>query len=85
MEVLRRRYRRSTDEGEAWIAPLAGALQGAHLIYLLGSVFVGIAFQPFVYELVGAQIGLDTYLGRRRREQAWRPMRAGRPRAAIAH
>jgi probable O-glycosylation ligase (exosortase A-associated) len=81
MEVLRRRYRRSTDEGEAWIAPLAGALQGAHLIYLLGSVFVGIAFQPFVYELVGAQIGLDTYLGRRRREQAWRPIR---PRRAIA-
>jgi O-antigen ligase len=81
MEVLRRRYRRSTAPDEAWIAPLAGALQGAHLIYLLGSVFVGIAFQPFVYELVGAQIGLDTYLGRRRREQAWRPIR---PRRAIA-
>jgi hypothetical protein len=44
-------------------------------------VFVGIAFQPFVYELVGAQIGLDTYLGRRRREQAWRPIR---PRRAVA-
>lgn len=74
MEVLRRRYREATGADQAWISPLAGALQGAHLIYLLGSVFVGIAFQPFVYELVGAQIGLDTYLARKRRETAWRPM-----------
>jgi O-antigen ligase len=80
MEVLRRRYRRSADPDEAWIAPLASALQVAHLIYLLGGAFVGIAFQPFVYQLVGAQIGLDTYAGRRRRESAWRPMRAKRPR-----
>nr|WP_255586720.1 putative O-glycosylation ligase, exosortase A system-associated [Hephaestia mangrovi] len=78
MEVLRRRYRHSTDEKEAWIAPLAGALQNGHLIYLLGGAFVGIAFQPFLYYLIGAQIGLDTYLGRRRRETAWRPMRARR-------
>jgi probable O-glycosylation ligase (exosortase A-associated) len=84
MEVLRRRYRRSTDEQEAWIAPLAGALQTAHLVYLLGGAFVGIAFQPFVFELIGAQIGFDTYLGRRRRETAWRPMRAVRSRTKPA-
>ncbi|MFM9978720.1 MAG: putative O-glycosylation ligase, exosortase A system-associated [Sphingomonadaceae bacterium] len=65
MEVLRQRYR--TREGEAWIAGLANALQQAHAVYLLGSVFVGIAFQPFVYMLVGMQIGLDTYAGRRAR------------------
>jgi hypothetical protein len=78
---LRRRYRRSA---ETWIAPLASALQVAHLVYLLGGAFVGIAFQPFVFELIGAQIGLDTYLGRKRRETAWRPMRAARPGAALA-
>ncbi|MFT3976784.1 MAG: putative O-glycosylation ligase, exosortase A system-associated [Sphingomonas bacterium] len=68
MEMLRRRYR----EGElAWGGALAGALQHAHLIYLLGGAFVGIAFQPFIYMLIGAQIGLDTYLTRRGREAAW--------------
>ncbi|MGN6278748.1 MAG: putative O-glycosylation ligase, exosortase A system-associated [Sphingomonas sp.] len=79
MEVLRRRYARESDPDQAWIAPLASALQVAHLVYLLGGAFVGIAFQPFVFQLIGAQIGLDTYLGRRRREQAWQPMRAARP------
>lgn len=74
MEVLRRRYL-GAGEDQAWIAPLATALQFAHLIYLFGGAFVGIAFQPFVYMLVGAQIGLDTYLGRKRSETAWRPMR----------
>ena len=63
MEVLRRRYR---DGEEAWAGALAGALQSAHLIYLLGAAFIAIAFQPFVYMLIGAQIGLDTYLKRKR-------------------
>ena len=73
MEVLRRRYAKAGGE-EAWIAPLAGALQSAHLIYMLGAAFVGIAFQPFIFMLVGAQIGFDTYVGRRRKAAARRPM-----------
>ncbi|HEU4959937.1 MAG TPA: putative O-glycosylation ligase, exosortase A system-associated [Sphingomonas sp.] len=84
MEVLRRRYRKSADPDEAWVAPLAGALQTAHLVYLLGAAFIGIAFQPFVFELIGAQIGLDTYLTRRRKESAWRPMIPRRPNVAPA-
>ena len=63
MEVLRRRYRTGKD---AWAGSLAGALQTAHLVYLLGAGFIAIAFQPFVFMLVGAQIGLDTYLARKR-------------------
>jgi probable O-glycosylation ligase (exosortase A-associated) len=74
MEVLRHRYRKPKP-GEEWAAPLASALQAAHLVYLLGAAFVGIAFQPFVYMLIGAQIGLDTYLGRKRREIGWQPFR----------
>ncbi|MGU3390303.1 putative O-glycosylation ligase, exosortase A system-associated [Sphingomonas sp. M1A8_2b] len=74
MEVLRRRYR--DPEGElAWAGPLAAALQSAHIVYLLGAAFIAIAFQPFIYMLIGAQIGLDTYLGRKRSEQTFRPMR----------
>ena len=63
MEVLRRRYRNGDD---AWAGSLAAALQTAHLVYLLGAAFIAIAFQPFIYMLVGAQIGLDTYLARKR-------------------
>jgi O-antigen ligase len=81
MEVLRRRYRKP-EAGQEWIAPLASALQNAHILYLLGAVFIAIAFQPFVYMLIGAQIGLDTYCGRKRAESAWRPLRKAR--AAIA-
>ncbi|WP_374944673.1 putative O-glycosylation ligase, exosortase A system-associated [Sphingomonas sp.] len=71
MEVLRRRYRAPDDL--AWAGSLAGALQSGHLIYLLGAAFVGIAFQPFVYMLLGAQIGLDSYLARKRSEGTVRP------------
>jgi len=74
MEIVQRRYRKADDD-LAWAGPLAGALQKAHLCYLLGAAFVGIAFQPFVYMLIGAQIGLDTYLARKRTEAGWRPMR----------
>lgn len=78
MEILRHRYRRAPPD-QAWVAPLASALQSGHLIYLLGAAFVGIALSPFVYMLIGAQIALDTYLARKRSEMVWRPMRARRP------
>ena len=77
MELLRQRYRKCPPE-QAWITPLAGALQSAHIVYLLGAAFIAIAFQPFVYMLIGAQIGLDTYLARKRSEAAWRPLRKAR-------
>ncbi|WP_431469825.1 putative O-glycosylation ligase, exosortase A system-associated [Sphingosinithalassobacter sp. LHW66-3] len=75
MEVLRQRYRKSNDPADAWIAPLATALQHGHAIYMVGAAFVGIAFQPFIFMLVGAQIGLDTYCTRKRAETSWRPIR----------
>jgi probable O-glycosylation ligase (exosortase A-associated) len=72
MEILRARYR--TRVAHQWISGLANALQQGHFIYLVGSLFVGIAFQPFVYMLVGLQIGLDTYAAR---ERAARPAEPG--------
>jgi probable O-glycosylation ligase (exosortase A-associated) len=66
MEVIRRRYRR-VEGGDEWIAPLATALQNFQLIYLVGALFVGIAYQPFVYLLVASQIGFDAWLSRRER------------------
>jgi probable O-glycosylation ligase (exosortase A-associated) len=64
MEVLRRRYRKAEAE-QAWISPLATALQSAQIIYLVASLFVGIGFQPFIYMLVGVQIGFDMLVGRK--------------------
>ncbi|MBR0553796.1 putative O-glycosylation ligase, exosortase A system-associated [Stakelama marina] len=81
MELIRRRYRKAEGE-DAWIAPLAVALQQAHMIYLLGAAFVGIALNPFVYMLVGTQIGFDTYVARKRRENARAPMLRRPPPAA---
>ncbi|HVF95420.1 MAG TPA: putative O-glycosylation ligase, exosortase A system-associated [Sphingomonas sp.] len=74
MEILRRRYRTPSTEF-AWAGELAAALQSAHLVYLLGAAFIAIAFQPFVYMLIGAQIGLDTYLARRAAAASFRPLR----------
>jgi probable O-glycosylation ligase (exosortase A-associated) len=72
MEVLRRRFRRAEGE-DAWIAPLATALQNAHLIYLVGALFVGIAWQPVIYMLLGVQIGFDLLVGRKTREEGRAP------------
>ena len=81
MERLRRRYR---DGDLAWAGSLAGALQSAHLVYLLGAAFIAIAFQPFVYMLIGAQIGLDTYLSRQHGQASFRPLRRARVSPAMA-
>jgi len=67
LEIVRRRYRRLAGD-EAWIAPLATALQHFHLIYLVGSLFVGIAYQPFIWLVVGTEIGFDNWLRRKERK-----------------
>ena len=82
MEVLRRRYR-DGDGDLAWAGPLAAALQAGHLVYLLGALFIAIAFQPFIYMLIGAQIGLDSYCARKRAQStAGAPFNA--PKSAAA-
>jgi probable O-glycosylation ligase (exosortase A-associated) len=68
MEMLRRRYRRREGD-EAWIAPLATALQHFQLIYMVGELFVGIAYQSFGWMVFAVQIGLDAWLARRERAE----------------
>jgi probable O-glycosylation ligase (exosortase A-associated) len=80
MEVLRRRFLKATGD-EEWIAPLATALQHGQLIYMVGSLFVGIAFQPFILMLIGVQIGFDNYITRR---FSRRPVAFGAPAAGAA-
>jgi putative inorganic carbon (HCO3(-)) transporter len=64
MEMLRRRYRKAQGD-EAWISPLATALQHFQLIYLVGSLFVGIAFSPFAWLMLAVQTGFDVHCRRR--------------------
>jgi O-antigen ligase len=66
MEVLRRRYRDRADM--AWVSPLATALQHFQIIYLVGALFVAVAFQPFIWMALGVQIGFDRLVARRERE-----------------
>ncbi len=81
MEALRRRFRHAEGD-DRWIAPLAGALQNAQLVYLVGSLFVGIAFQPFAYLILAAQIGLDNMLRARRKAMAAVPWHQPEPQPA---
>ncbi len=68
MERLRRRWRKRMKLGEAegreWISPLATALQYSQIVYLVGSLFQGIAYQPFVLMIVGLQCALWSYCKR---------------------
>lgn len=64
MEKIRRRYKKRTGPNEQWQGPLANALQQAQLVYLAGGLFVGIAYQPFVFMLIGLQCALWSYLKR---------------------
>jgi len=65
MERIRRQYKSATEK-DRWVAPLATALQHGQLIYLAGALFVGIAFQPFVFMLIGVQIALAEHARRHR-------------------
>ena len=71
MEKLRRRYfsyrkRKKVEPRpeDQWKGSLANALQQAQIVYLVGSLFIGIAFQPFVLMIIGLQCGLWSYLQR---------------------
>lgn len=77
MEAVRRAYRKHQG-ANAWVSPLASALQHAHLIYLLGCSFVGIAFQPFIYFIIAVEIGFDRYVQTYVKRRAWNPFRKRR-------
>lgn len=69
-EIIRRVFARSDAPDERWISPFALALQQGHVVYMIGSLFVGIAYQPFIFMMLALQIGLDTYVTRRRKAAA---------------
>lgn len=74
MEIVQRRNKQTKSEADKWIGPMATALQHGQIIYMVGALFVGIAFQPFMLMMIAMQIGLDSYSTRRRSEARWRPL-----------
>ncbi len=94
MARLRRRGRRSADEELQRLGSLAQALLYAQLVYLLGALFIGIAYQPFVFMIIGAQIALARLVGdrdlaakeieRQERRAARRAARTGEGQGALA-
>ena len=64
MEMLRRRFRRRDGDNRSWQWGLATALQQGHVVYLVGAAFVGIAYQPFLFMIVGLQCALWSYVRR---------------------
>ena len=69
-----RRYRKTSDPRREWIGSYALAMSQGHVTYMIGSFFVGIAFQPFVFMMMALQIGLSTYARRLESAGEWRPI-----------
>ena len=73
MERIRRRYAGRVDsESKRWRS-LATALQHGHVIYLVGAMFIGVGFQPFVFMMVGLEIALYAICRRNWRAAPERP------------
>lgn len=77
MERIRWRWKNRAGPGCGWQVSLANALQQSLLVYMAGSLFVGIAYQPFCFMLIGLQCGLWSYL--RRVDSSRVPYRPLRP------
>ncbi len=79
MERIRRRWKGRAAADQQWQAPLAVALQFAQVIYLVGSVFQGIAYQPFILTLIGVQCALWSWCRRADSPPRRRPRRPSAP------
>jgi probable O-glycosylation ligase (exosortase A-associated) len=64
MERIRWLFGRREGGKDTWQWGLATALQYSQIVYLVGAAFVGIAYQPFIYMLIGLQCGLWSYVRR---------------------
>lgn len=65
LELVRRKLRGRLDPRDLSDRALAQALQSGHCVYLFGALFIGIAFQPFVFMLIALQIALTGQVQRR--------------------
>lgn len=79
MERIQRKLKGSDrPEDQRWRS-LAIALQQGQVIYLVGAVFIGVGYQPFMFKLLGLQIALGIILQRQ-----WKRKEEGGPPAALS-
>lgn len=84
MERIRRRLQHSDDpEDKRWCG-LAVALQQGQIVYLIGAVFIGVAYQPFMFKLLGLQIALGIIMQRHLQQRTDRSRPASAPAAGAA-
>ena len=57
------------DPGLGWVSALANAMVTMIMVFLAGGSFVGIAYQPYIFYLVGFTVALDQYAARVVRDQ----------------
>jgi probable O-glycosylation ligase (exosortase A-associated) len=79
LELIRWRLRNSKHPEDRSDFALANALQIAHIVYLIGALFVGIAYQPFIFYLIGGQIGFVLAVKRRLNPEAAKRPQTGKP------
>ena len=77
MERIRWRFGKREQGNKSWQWGLATALQQSQVVYLVGALFVGIAYQPFIFMHVGLQCALWSYV--QRTETAPRKAKFKRP------
>lgn len=59
---LKRKWR--NHPGMAWLVSLADALISSIIVFLAGGAFIGIAYQPFIFYMVGLTVAIDQYSAR---------------------
>ena len=78
---LRRRYRDS--ETDQWISDLARALRHTLIIYMVGSLFIGVAFQSMLYFVLAFTAALVQLSARRERVKEPQPLAGPKLAAAL--
>ena len=75
MERIQRKLKDSNRAEDKRWRSLAIALQQGQVIYLVGAVFIGVGYQPFMFKLLGLQIALSIILQRqwKRKEEGDQP------------
>lgn len=62
LSKLRKKWR--NHGGMAWLVSLADALTSSILVFLAGGAFIGIAYQPFIFYMIGLTVAIDQYSAR---------------------
>lgn len=61
--------------GMTWLSALADALINSITVFLVGGSFVGIAYQPYIFYMIGLTVAIDQYSARVEKELRLKKLR----------